>query len=486
MKDLIKKNKFTIVFLIIVFILFMYCALQGFTINDDLPYSFFYRGNERVTTIKQIILNQMSDYLTINGRFFVHCVVQFVLMFNRNLFSILNSICLIITFIFTKKSVDLVLKKIKYPKYLKDVFAFCLIVSMFLLMGNLKYLVYWVAGSVNYIWIYCLLSIFIYYYLKTDLKKHKIFNCFIILIFSALHECSFVFILFVIIGDFIKKCIEGEKHKTINVIYLIVSVLGGLFVIMAPGNAARMATSPAFYDLSLIEKLNLTLPIISKKTFNILNYDNLVPTIYLLLFGIVLLLDKKYIFKYLGILLLFIICVTHILGFGWLYFVLSVVVFILSLLYNYKNKCNVMSVLLLAIYAVVFSMAITPEFGVGRPNYYLYLFMILSSILYLNIILKNKISLFAIEVISVIFVIFMMCFEINIYYNIGKIQKERLKQINYVKKFHLKTLKYKKIDEKYAKYHADANCPDSKDYWAYRYFVNYYNLPENIEIELID
>ena len=82
MIDLYKKNKLEIIFFLVITLLFIYCGLQTFVINDDLPYSLFYRGDVRITNIKQIIRNQASDYLTINGRFFIHCAVQFSIFFN--------------------------------------------------------------------------------------------------------------------------------------------------------------------------------------------------------------------------------------------------------------------------------------------------------------------------------------------------------------------------------------------------------------------
>ena len=192
MKKIWKENKVTIIFMLMLFVLITYCGLQTFIINDDLPYSLFNRSNVRVTNIIQILRNQGSDYLFINGRFFVHCIVQFVLIWGKNLFSILNALSIIISIIYMKKIVTLKKENIKIKKN----YIYFLLSGLFLLLGSYKYLVYWVAGSVNYVWLFSLLLIFIYYYLKIGLDKYKKINCFLLFAFSIVHECSFVFILF--------------------------------------------------------------------------------------------------------------------------------------------------------------------------------------------------------------------------------------------------------------------------------------------------
>jgi hypothetical protein len=197
MKKFLRENKFIVLIFTILFGVLIYSALQTLITSDDLPYSLFYRGEYRITHLSQIIANQESDYLTINGRFLVHCVVQFMLMFGKNLFAVVNAICIITTLIFVNLIVKLYTKK----SSLKDTWIYMLIISLFLLLASYKYCIYWVAGSVNYMWVFMLLIIFIYYYLRLDLNKYRVLNAIIIFILSSLHEASFVLVLFIIIGD---------------------------------------------------------------------------------------------------------------------------------------------------------------------------------------------------------------------------------------------------------------------------------------------
>lgn len=487
MINFLKKNKYLILLLVAIVVLFTYCGLQTFVINDDLPYSLFYRGPERITNISQIIQNQMSDYLTINGRFFIHCVVQFVLMFGKNLFSVINAICIVTTLMFMKEIINLKTKKFK----LNNIYTILLLLGMFLLLGNFKYLIYWVAGSVNYIWLFTLLIIFIYYYLKVGLKKYRLLNFILFFVFSMVHECSFVFILFLIIADFIEILINKKEKinkKTILLYlgYVVFAVVGGLIVLKAPGNAVRTSTAQWWYDMPFIDRLLKSIPVVSRNLFGLFNIENLIPTILvisLICYGIKL---KTKLTNIITLLITLISIIAFVLNNGWLYFVLCILIFIDLIIINYINKDNDMSVLTLAFYAVVFSMIITPEYSGARPNYYIYIWMIIYICIFINSFLNKKNIINIFKVIILIFSTFVCFREIKIYNYIGNIHKERLNQIEKVKKEELKVLEYKIIDEKYAKYHPDPNSPSDNSYWAYNYFRYYYGLDEDVTIKLVD
>jgi len=485
--EFIKKNKYEIIFYMIVVGLFTYCGLRTFVMNDDLPYSLFYRGESRITSISQIIQNQMSDYLTINGRFFIHCAVQFVLMFGKNLFAIINAICIAVTIFFMKKIFILKSKDLN----INIIYTLFIFLGLFLLLGDYKYLIYWVAGSVNYIWLFTLVIAFIYYYLLKGLDRYKILNCILFFGFSMVHECSFVFILFLIIFDLVKNIVEKKieiKSKKIflYLLYIIFSILGGLVVLKSPGNASRVASEQWWYGMSFIDRLCKSIPVVSLNLFKIFNINNLIPTIFLGLLTVYGIKQKSKITKILSSLIVLCAVFAVIFNNGWLYFIISILVCADLLLINYLNNNNDMNVLTMAFYAVVYSMIITPEYFAARPNYYMYIWMIINIVIFINYLSGKKIIIKIVQVSSILLVLFTGLREYKIYTYIGNIHKDRLKQIELVKKNDLKVIKYKKIDEKYAKYHPDANCPDSEEYWAYRYFLNYYKLPKDVKIELVD
>ena len=164
----------------------------------------------------------------------------------------------------------------------------------------------------------------------------------------------------------------------------------------------------------------------------------------------------------------------------------SVLMFLNICIINYQEDNNELSVIWLSLYAVVFSMIITPEFGGKRPNYYMYIFMIINIIIYLKNMIQNKNALTVIKVLSIVLLVFTMTRETIIFYNIGVVKRDRKANIALVKENNLEVMKCKKISDKYASYQADGNTVCSDDYWANRYFKYYYELPEKTKIELVD
>ena len=106
-KKYILNNKLYLIILLLVFLSLFYCSLSTFIINDDLPYSFFYRTDVRVTNIIQVFKNQVADYFNISSRVFVHMIVQFLLIFGKNLWSVLNPIAIIISMILIGKIINI-------------------------------------------------------------------------------------------------------------------------------------------------------------------------------------------------------------------------------------------------------------------------------------------------------------------------------------------------------------------------------------------
>ena len=46
-------------------------------------------------------------------------------------------------------------------------------------------------------------------------------------------------------------------------------------------------------------------------------------------------------------------------------------------------------------------------------------------------------------------------------------------------------LELKEIKEPYSRFHPDANSPESNNYWAYRYFKQYYNLNDDVKVKIV-
>jgi len=483
-KNWITNNKWCILFLTGLFFALFYCATQTFIINDDLPYSMYYRGSERITNIKEIIFNQIQDYQNISPRIFVHSVVQFLLIFNKDLWSILNPMMIILTIILLAYIVKTLIKN----KDIKFIWLLIAFTFLYLLLYNHKYIIYWVAGSVNYVWTFVLLLLFIIFALKGGLKKHFIWSAIIIAFLSALHECLAVFLIIYVLSYMILEYLKDKNEfKTFfwkYFTYLIAAILGFSFLLLAPSTTARISTGE-FAELSLIGKLLVSIPTISTNVFAVKNIYNLFPVLFIISIGYYIFKKyNKYFFSYfISACLLMIVGISF--NNGWFWFILGVFLLIIQSIMLFKDKKYCLIAILISGYAVSYSLAITPEYLYGRTNYYL--FLILSLLTVYNIF-TNADGKFEKNLIKILFglgCLITICFEIYIYNYIGEIKNSREQSILAAKRGESKIIEIKKMKYPFNKFHIDSNGLVSKDYWAYKHFKNYYNLPDDVDIKFV-
>ena len=116
-KKEVRENKSIYIVAFFSFLILVYTHFNTFVANDDLPYSFFYRGSDRITSLVQVLANQLADYKNLNARFFVHCILQSVLIFGKSLWSILNPLMIVISIVMLLKIIKLKMKKRQQYKY---------------------------------------------------------------------------------------------------------------------------------------------------------------------------------------------------------------------------------------------------------------------------------------------------------------------------------------------------------------------------------
>lgn len=475
----IRKNKYLYLTLTIIFIILLYTHFNTFLANDDLPYMFLYRTDVRVDSILDVIKNQYADYFNINGRIIVHSIVQSVLIFDKNLWSLLNPIMIILGLILLIKIANLNFK------HANKELSLLLGISLYMLMIPLKQIIYWVAGSINYVWVFTFLISLIYLHQKHGFHKNKYINMFIIFLLCMLHECTMVFTIVYILGNMI---IDWYKSKKINkdYIFYLIGFTGSLVLLLSPANQHRLVSDEAWNNLNLIEKLLTSIPVVSKNILNIIGYKN--PLSYIFILGICILLYKnKDKFSKLNIILIIInMILIYIFNNNWLYFILAILLLVGENYTYIKNQKYQNIILSLSMYSVVYFNILTPTYAAGRPNYYFYMYIILITISLLNEMIKNikikKLFIILLPITSII----LLSHEIYVYRNIGKYHQERINKIQTYKENHETGILYlTKIPEQYGSYHMDINLPN-KDWFNYEYYINYHNLPKNIEIEYIE
>ena len=181
----------------------------------------------------------------------------------------------------------------------------------------------------------------------------------------------------------------------------------------------------SYSNLSLIEKFKLSLPIVSVNIYNIKNINNVIPILFLVL-TLTKLFKCKNKIKYAFVLSL-IITIFFMLYFSnnWFHFILSILVILSTIYINYEDDRNKLSILFISYYAVCYSLCLTIEYVSGRPNYFIFIYMIFLIVLYmydiLNIKFINKLTF-----VFLIVLLFLMIKEIKIYNYIGSVKDDRL------------------------------------------------------------
>lgn len=477
MKKIFSKQKKYLPLILIYFLIFIvlvYTHKNTFLANDDLPYMYFLRGPVRINSIIQVLRNQLSDYLYINGRIFVHTILQLTLIFDKNLWMVINPLMIIISIIIIVKIAKI--KSSNFNIILSTLLGFILYLSLF----KYKQIIYWVAGSVNYVWVFTFLILFVYLYYKYGLAKKKIINMLVIFTLCAIHECTMVFTICFVLCNIVYDLIKNKKFKKDYFLY-ITSFSGALILLLSPSNQARLVSDPVWNTLNILEKLNLSLPVISSDILNILS--PYYPLAYIFILSIILLLLKnKDRFSIINILLIIfnmlLIYITHN---NWLYFTLVLLLVIGEFYSHLKNKDYDLLFLSLSIYAVVYSNSFLPTYAAGRPNYYFYMYVIIISIIIFNKYLNNTSKHNIIYLLLITTLCLLLANEVYIYHKIGIYHQTRLNQIKDFINNPTDTLTLKAIPDKYGMYHMDINYPD-KTWFNYPYYIQYYKLPENINI----
>lgn len=479
MLEAIKKNKLLILILSSFFIILLYCSLNTMILNDDLGYSFLYRTDVRITNLVQVLKMQISDYKIVSSRVFVHSIVQALLIFGKNVWSILNPIIIILNFYLIDKIIGL------YKNNSNKLFNYLFGLCCFLLIVNFKWIIYWVAGSVNYVWTSTFLFLFIYLYLRYGLNKKMWVNMLLVLIISIIHESTFVFTSIFVVLMLMYDLVILKKFERKKLLLFIPIIISGVFLFLGPGTFSRIGQNEAWNKLNLIEKLNLSLPVVSYNMYNLKNIYNVIPIIFIVSVFLSLIKSDnnlKYIFISVNILVIFL---ALILNNNWLYFVLSITILLSNFYINYIHKRENLNIMFLSFYAISYSLCLTVEYISGRPNYFTFICMIMLAILYLYDAFEGE-FIKLLSYILIVVLVALLCNEAIIYSEIGKLKEDRLIAIENYKKGKTNKLIYKLANKKYYKYQIDINEPYSKNYYAYKYFLNYYGLPEDVTFEYIE
>lgn len=226
---------------------------------DDWFYSFIYNDKDiRVTSLSNIFESQYNHYFVWGGRSVVHAIDQLLLMMDFTVICLLNSL-LFVAFIY-------VLYRIANRDNAVNPFIFILF-GLFIWFSQPAFFetVIWKTGSVNYLWGGFIVLLFIYPYygyyragrsVDNLLKTILFFLCGIIAGWT--NENMSIALIFFAIAVLVISRYQKRSIPKWAIAGLAGAIIGCAFLLLAPGNYARLEGVKATYgwhDITFVKTL---------------------------------------------------------------------------------------------------------------------------------------------------------------------------------------------------------------------------------------
>ena len=238
-REINKNKKIVIAIVVMFFVALFYNRMSPYT-TDDYAYMLNFSNGERITNPFQIFGSLWSHYLNIHGRILPHFFVQFLMIFPKWIFNIINAA----VFIWL---IWLVLQAGGKKKFSLLLFI-AVPIAFWIYIPAYGQIFLWMTGSINYCWAYVFSMIYIKYYI--DLYKNpmqlldskKIFGLSLFSLFfgaySELISFPTVFVCFIFVC-----MVMLEKHSIKKYwkycIPMVTGAMGYLTMVLSPAEATR-------------------------------------------------------------------------------------------------------------------------------------------------------------------------------------------------------------------------------------------------------
>lgn len=254
-------NYLSIIIFILIFILIFFLNVNTPFVADDFN-NMFVEGNIRITNISQVISNQIYRYYNTNGRVIAHIIGGVILIFDKKIINVINSIgfCLLLYIVYRYTDLTESYGEIKHKKHKNvineskmkiNIHNALFILLVFLLIWKFTptfgqdFL--WVIGAANYMWTNIILLSVLFIARKIAVLDKAIEKTSFLLFTIALsviagwtNENSVPAVLLILLYYIVKMYIDENKN-IISIVFIFFSMLSGfLIMVTAPGNFKRV------------------------------------------------------------------------------------------------------------------------------------------------------------------------------------------------------------------------------------------------------
>ena len=237
------KEKQPIILLFLVLFLTMY-ILTSLTplADDDYSYCFSFYDDTRITSLAQIIPSMVVHRQMLNGRVFVHGVVQFFLMLPKIVFNVFNGLNAVLVYALIAVYLD--------GNGCRKAFSLaCGAMALWSFLPGFGSNCLWLDGAINYAWGYSVFLLFLWpfssKFLGKSAKKSSFFVILLHMFISFLagsysENASFIFLFLAACLTFM---IWHQDRKAPYPLFaaLIAELAGWIFLITAPASSHRSA-----------------------------------------------------------------------------------------------------------------------------------------------------------------------------------------------------------------------------------------------------
>lgn len=238
-----------IVWLFFVFILMFILNLFTPMLLDDYSYSLTFDRSRRIHNLIDIVQFLSIHYYRWGGRVLAHFIAQVFLLFPRWIFSVFNSLIFVVEGLLIYCIV-----RIQNGKKKKDQYLFLLLIYLLLWFCNPIFgqINFWLIGSCNYLWTMVIMLFYVYLLLSHHSGK---WNTLLLLLFGLLAGMCNENTSLAIIGMSFLISLFDKKNRKIICLSVLFCLFGYLFLMIAPGNSARMVSTSnsSFSILSLFQ-----------------------------------------------------------------------------------------------------------------------------------------------------------------------------------------------------------------------------------------
>ena len=231
------------------------------------------------TSLPDIFEFLQFHYMNWGGRILCFLVECLILRHGLWLFRLIQSMVIAGIFYYIYKIITYFTKKDDY-KLAALVVALYGIFEIIVLRAGF----FWISASASYVFpILPFLALVYHYTMKKNIPF--IVASILALVSAFSQEQISALVIAYLLLCFIWDCIETKKFNYKHIVVFLFAIAGFAVLMLAPGNAARLTTTPEFSNLSLISKIILNYPTIILTTFG--EYTRLFTLAFFTVFAII-------------------------------------------------------------------------------------------------------------------------------------------------------------------------------------------------------